>query len=137
MIAVTDGLTEYMKFYQDHKEYLQKMGLEHPNLMKKMRILTLISMAERSTELTFNQIQKELQLESDQVEMFIIDALKTKLLKARIDQASKKLQVQSVVKRALSKAHWVQIRDVLTTWRSNILVLKENMHDAEQSLVMG
>jgi len=133
MIAVTDGLSEYMKFYEDHKEYLQKMGLEHAKLMKKMRILTLISMAERSNEISFTQIQKELQLEEGQVEMFIIDALKTKLLKARIDQASQKLQVQSVVKRALSKAHWVQIRDVLTNWRNNILALKENMHDAEQS----
>jgi len=90
MCAVTDGLTEYMKFYEDHKEYLQKMGLDHSKLMKKMRILTLISMAEKSNELTFAQIQKELQLDPSQVEQFIIDTLKTKLLTARIEQAAKK-----------------------------------------------
>jgi len=134
MCAVTDGLAEYMKFYQDHKEYLQKMGLDHSKLQKKMRILTLISMAERSNEITFAQIQKELQLEPQQVEQFIIDALKTKLLTARIDQAAKKLQVQSVVKRALNKNHWIQIRDVLSTWKNNIRQLKESMLEVEQSL---
>ena len=47
MIAVTDGLTEYMKFYEDHKEYLQKMGLEHTKLMKKMRKIGRASCRER------------------------------------------------------------------------------------------
>lgn len=110
------------------------MGLDHSKLMKKMRILTLISMAEKSNEITFAQIQKELQLEPSQVEQFIIDALKTKLLTARIEQAAKKLQVQSVVKRALNKNHWMQIRDVLSAWKANIRQLKESMVEVEQTL---
>ncbi|CAG7731114.1 unnamed protein product [Allacma fusca] len=130
-IAVYEGLDEYLKYYSHHKEYLQKMGLDHEKLMKKMRILSLISMAERSTELSFSQIQRELQLEPNQVERFIIDALKTKLITARIDQASKKILIQAVVKRALTKAHWMQIRDILTSWKTSIFTLKENMQDIE------
>jgi len=132
MIAVYDGLEEYLKYYGHHKEYLQKMGLDHDKLMKKMRILSLISMAEKSSELSFSQIQRELQLEPNQVECFIIDSLKTKLLTARIDQASKKLIVQSVVKRALTKTHWMQIRDILSAWKSGITNLKDTMQDIEQ-----
>lgn len=108
------------------------MGLDHDKLMKKMRILSLISMAEKSSELSFSQIQRELNLEPNGVEAFIIDALKTKLLTARIDQASKKLVIQSVVKRALTKGHWIQIRDILSTWKSAISNLKETMQDIEQ-----
>lgn len=136
MIAVYDGLEEYMKYYSHHKEYLQKMSLDHEKLMKKMRILSLISMAEKSSELFFSQIQRELQLESNEVEKFIIDALKTKLLTARIDQAAKKLLIQSVVKRALTKTHWLQIRDILTKWKLSIGPLKENMQEmVEQAAV--
>jgi len=134
MCAVYDGLAEYLKFATGHKEYLQKMNLNHTQLMKKMRILTLISMAEKSPEVFFSQIQKELQLEPEEVEMFIIDALKTKLLTARIDQANKKLVVQSAVKRALTKQHWTQIRDILTVWKASIHNLKDNMHDLEQPI---
>jgi len=133
-IAVYDGLSEYMKFYQDHKEYLQKQGLDHTSLMKKMRILTLISIADKSPEVHFSQIEKELKLEPNQVELFIIDALKTKLMTARIDQSAKKLLINSVVKRALSRNHWIQIRDMLTTWRANIRDLKDHMSDPEAAL---
>ena len=125
-----------MKFYEDHKEYLQKQGLDHNKLQQKMRILTLISLAEKATEIFFSQIQKELRLEPQEVEKFIIATLKTKLMTARIDQAAKKLHVQSVVKRALNKNHWIEIRKILATWRANVRNLKDNMSEAEHALAM-
>jgi translation initiation factor 3 subunit M len=135
MCAVYDGLNEYMKFYAGHKEFMQKMNLDHNQMMKKMRILTLISMAEKSAEVSFSQIQKELQLEPKEVERFIIDALKTKLLTARIDQATQKVTVQSAVKRALSKAHWIQIRDTLTRWKASIHQIKDSLHELDTPIM--
>jgi len=129
---VYDGLSEYMKFYEDHKEYMQKMGLDHNRLMKKMRILTLLSMADKNIEIPFAQIQSELRLEPNQVELFVIDALKTKLMTARIEQYSKKVLVRSVVKRALSRNHWIQIREILSAWKANVRNLKENMSVGEE-----
>lgn len=41
--------------------------------MKKMRLLTFMQLAEGNTEMSFDTIQKELQIEEDQVEAFIID----------------------------------------------------------------
>ncbi len=72
MVAVYDGLAEYMKFYDGHKEFMQKMNLDHTQMTKKMRILTLISMAEKNSEVAFSQIQKELQLGADEVSYLII-----------------------------------------------------------------
>jgi hypothetical protein len=70
MLAVYDGLAEYMKFNSEHKEFMQKINLDHEKMMKKMRILTLISLAETSPEISFTQIQKELQLGADEVYTF-------------------------------------------------------------------
>jgi len=67
----------------------------------------------------------------DEVERFIIDALKTKLLTARIEQANQRVVVQSAVKRAITKAHWIQIRETLTRWKNSIHVMKENLHDLD------
>jgi len=112
------------------------MGLDHNKLQQKMRILTLISLAEASTEILFSKIQHDLQLEPNQVEQFIIATLKTKLMTARIDQANKKLHVQSVVKRALSRSHWLDIRKILASWRLNVRNLKDNMNEAEHVLAI-
>lgn len=134
MCAVYDGLAEYLKFYANHKEFMQKMNLDHDQMMKKMRILTLISMAEKLSEISFQQIEKELQLAPGEVEKFIIDALKTKLLSARIDQASRKLTVQSAVKRALTKTHWLQIRETLIQWKTSMHQMRENLVELEQPM---
>jgi len=131
MCAVYDGLKEYMDFYNGHKEFLNKMNLDHAQLTQKMRVLSLISMAEKNPEVSFSQIERDLDLPADQVERFIIDALKTRLLTARIDQAARKVVVQAAVKRALSKPHWVNIRDTLARWKASIHHIKENLHELD------
>lgn len=67
LVAVFEGLAEYVKFYGGNKEFMQKMNLDHEEMTKKMRILTLISLAEKNPEITFAQIQKELQLAPEEV----------------------------------------------------------------------
>lgn len=48
--------------------------------MKKMRLLTFMQLAEANNEMSFEMIQKELQLEPDQVEAFIIDGKNDRFL---------------------------------------------------------
>jgi len=49
--------------------------------MKKMRLLTFMQLAESSSEMGFNKIQQELQLEENQVEEFIIEGTSCKYQK--------------------------------------------------------
>jgi len=49
------------------------LGLSHDDNVHKMRILTFVQIAEGKSELSFETIEKELQLEPDDVEPFIID----------------------------------------------------------------
>jgi len=48
-------------------------GLLHADNVHKMRVLTFVQIAEGKSELSFETIEKELQLESEAVEAFIID----------------------------------------------------------------
>jgi translation initiation factor 3 subunit M len=41
--------------------------------MKKMRLLTFMQLAENSSEMAFDKVEKELQLGDNEVEEFIID----------------------------------------------------------------
>ena len=47
-------------------------GLDHENNIKKMKILTFISMAENNSEISFENIEQELEITSNQVEEFLI-----------------------------------------------------------------
>lgn len=48
-------------------------GLNHEQNMKKIRLLTFMQLAETNPEMSFDLIQKELMIDENQVESFIID----------------------------------------------------------------
>ena len=54
-------------------ECLGFVGLSHEQNLHKMRILTLIQMAETRSEIDFDTIQQEMRLGADDVEAFVID----------------------------------------------------------------
>ena len=47
--------------------------MDHEANIRKMRILTFVQMSELDSEMTFEHIEKELQLEPNDVEEFIIN----------------------------------------------------------------
>lgn len=53
--------------------------------------------------------------------------LKTKLVKARMDQAAKKVYVSSTMHRTFGRAQWQQLRDLLHAWKLNLSSVQEGM----------
>ena len=47
--------------------------MDHERNVNKMRILSLMSLAENSKELSFDLLQNELQITADEIESFVID----------------------------------------------------------------
>ncbi|XP_039294731.1 eukaryotic translation initiation factor 3 subunit M [Nilaparvata lugens] len=119
-VFVSEKLPDYIKFYQEHKEFVNNLGLNHEQNLKKMRLLTFMQLAEANAEMSFDTIQDELQIEENQVEAFIIDVLKTKLVRARMDQSARKVHISSTMHRTFGKPQWMQLRDVLHNWKNNV-----------------
>lgn len=127
-IFVTENLVSYMEFYKTHANFItETLNLSHEANMQKMRLLTFMQMAEIKKELTFEEIQKQLQLSSEQVEMFIIDVLKTKLVKAHIDQANQTVIVSSTMHRTFGRAQWQQLRETLNKCSTNMKQVRNTL----------
>jgi len=128
LIFVQEKLPAYMTFYKNHKECVEHtLGLNHEQNMKKMRLLTFMQLAETNPEMSFDTIQSELQIEEADVESFIIDVLKTKLVRARMDQAGRKVLISSTMHRTFSRAQWMQLRELLAAWKSNLSAVQDGM----------
>ncbi|KAJ8878328.1 hypothetical protein PR048_018905 [Dryococelus australis] len=131
-VFVSEKLPAYLDFYKNHKEYVHSLGLNHEQNMKKMRLLTFMQLAEGNSEMSFETVQQELQLREDEVEDFIIDVLKTKLVRARMDQVARKVYVSSTMHRTFGRAQWQQLRDLLLSWRNNL----QGTQDAMKNVAM-
>ncbi|KAJ1563738.1 hypothetical protein HK096_011268, partial [Nowakowskiella sp. JEL0078] len=74
---------------KDLKEWLTKEGLNHDDNIRKMRLLTLATLASGNIngEVSYDTIVKELKLESnDVVEMWVIDVIRAGLIEAKMNQ---------------------------------------------------
>lgn len=132
-VFVSEKLPCYLEFYRNHKEFVHSQGLNHEHNMKKMRLLTFMQLAENSSEMSFDKVQQELQLNEDQVEEFIIDVLKTKLVRARMDQAARKVYVSSTMHRTFGRQQWQCLHDLLVGWRGNL----QRVHDSMGGVVVA
>lgn len=118
-IFVSEKLDNYTEFYKKNKAFVDGLGLDHEQNIQKMRLLTFMQMAEGQKELSYSSIMDELKIESDKVEPFVFDVLRTQLVRAKIDQLNKRVLVQSTMHRTFGRSQWEHLREVLTDWHHN------------------
>lgn len=126
-IFVFEKLEGYQKFYDNHKEFVTGLGLKHEDNMTKMKLLTFMQLAETRSQVSFGEIQKHLQLADGEVEDFLVDLLKTKLVRAKLDQANKVVYVSSTMHRTFTKQHWNHLHQLLTNWKTQLTVSREHI----------
>ena len=127
-IFVKEQLPAYITFYNANKEFVNSLGLNHESNLKKMRLLTFMQMAEKQKEISFDTIKSELQIDDETVESFIIEVLKTRLVKAKIDQLNRKVSVTSTMHRTFGKPQWIQLKETLTSWENSLQKVKATIH---------
>jgi translation initiation factor 3 subunit M len=126
-VFVSEKLSSYLQFYKNHKEFVTSQGLNHEQNMKKMRLLSFMQLAESNPEMSYEQLQSELQIGDNEVEPFIIEVLKTKLVRARIDQKNQKVHISSTMHRTFGRPQWQQLRDLLYSWKTNLTLVQDNV----------
>lgn len=134
-IFVFDKLESYVKFYNGHKEFVSGLGLKHEDNVRKMKLLSFMQLAENRSEISFAEIQHEIQIKEDEVEEFLIDVIKTKLVRAKIAQGDGTVYVSSTMHRTFGPGDWQQLHQLLTQWKSNIHTVKEQMQHVASAQV--
>jgi len=119
-IFVSGKLSDYVKFYQSNKDFIDSIGLNNESNLQKMRLLTFMQMAEGRSEISFDTIQREMDITEDEVESFIIDVVRTKAVRAKMDQMARCVKISSTTHRTFSKQQWAQLRSELQRWQNNL-----------------
>lgn len=135
-IFVSGKLNQYMEFYEAHKTFVAQTGMNHEKNIDKLRILTLMSLAENNKELPFETLQKQLKIEADEIESFVIDAIRTKCIRCKIDHLAKTVTIMSVSYRTFTKQHWQVLRERLDKWKENLTLVNQNLTNLLSSPAM-
>lgn len=126
-IFVSGKLHQYLDFYNAHKSFFAQFGMDHEKSINKMRILSLMSLAETSKELPFDLLQKQLQIEANEIESFVIDAIRTKCISCKIDHLGKTVTIMNVSYRTFTKQHWQVLKERMEKWKENLALVDQNL----------
>jgi len=132
-IFVSGVLADYLEFYEVHKDYVTEIGLDHEANIHKMRILTTLSLSVQEKEISFNDLRAILGFtDEDDIEEYIIDLIKSKLLHAKMDEMNEKMVIRSSSVRTFGTDQWQQLEQKLESWFSNMQAIRSSLENVVQ-----
>lgn len=117
-VFLNGTLATYQTFAESHASLIKNAD----NNIHKMRLLSLASLGSEnlSRELTYADIAKSLQIQEEEVEMWVIDVIRAGLVEAKLDQLNKTVIVHRSIYRVFGKEQWKKLSSSLSAWKENL-----------------
>lgn len=115
-------LDDYNDFTDEHDGWIEEQGLDTSTLHRKMRLLTLASLAAstQSRSLPYQQISRALQIPSEDIEMWVIDVIRAGLVEGKLSQLNQTFLIHRSTYRVFGEKQWIEVQGRLDTWRSSL-----------------
>ncbi|OLL25509.1 Eukaryotic translation initiation factor 3 subunit M [Neolecta irregularis DAH-3] len=117
-IFACKDLVAFRKFAQS--SWLKENELDQVSLERKIRFITIASLASKSRTLTYSQIASALDISEDEVELWIIDVIRVGLVEGRLCQIQKTFLVNRTTYRMFGKKEWESLGIRLKNWKINL-----------------
>jgi translation initiation factor 3 subunit M len=120
-------LEDYNDFRDEHEGWIEEEELDNSRLHRKMRLLTLASVAAstNSRELEYKRIAKALQIPSEDVEMWVIDVIRAGLIEGKLSQQKQVFLVHRTTYRVFGEKQWREVATRLDQWKASLRAVKE------------
>jgi translation initiation factor 3 subunit M len=131
-VFVNETLDSFTTFTTKNPDFLKSVGLSTEDCLRKMRLLSLATLASGQQEIPYSLIAKTLQVNESDVEFWVISAISENLISAKMDQMKRTVFITRSLQRVFGKTEWKQLSDSLQFWRNNIKSVLENIKQAKQ-----
>lgn len=119
-IFVRDDLAVFRKFQKSHDDLLTKYSIDAGVAEEKMRLLTFASLGIESQDLTYEMIATALQVSEDDVEHWVIRAISSGLVDAKINQLKSSVAIYRSTQRMFTREEWQPLSERINIWKENI-----------------
>ncbi|KAL8645985.1 MAG: hypothetical protein Q9210_006402, partial [Variospora velana] len=115
-------LDDYNDFKDEHDDFLASQSLSDDTLTRKMRLLTLASLAAstQSRSLPYQHISRALQIPSEDTEIWVIDTIRAGLVEGKLSQLNQTFLVHRSTYRVFGEKQWTEVQGRLDTWRASL-----------------
>ena len=137
-ILAEKELEDYNDFRDEHDGFIEKEGLDNSKLHRKMRLLTLASVAAStpSKELEYKRIAKALQIPAEDVERWVIDVIRAGLVEGKLSQQKQVFLIHRTTYRVFGEKQWREVATRIDTWKNTLRTVKEVISRERQQAEM-
>lgn len=130
--AATKSLYELLRIFQEGKlddfesfasanpSAITDNGLSRDDCVRHIRLLSLCSLAAEHEEIPYSAIGSTLRVDDSEVESWVIAAVSSGLLTAKMDQLQKVVLVERCVVRRFGPEQWRDLQGRLNAWKKNV-----------------
>ncbi|KAG6850642.1 hypothetical protein H0H93_010834 [Arthromyces matolae] len=121
-IFLSGALPEFNAWVASRSGVLNKYNLDQAQLERKIRLLTLASLAFQYTgrDLPYSKVAEVIQVEPTEVERWAIDVIRAQLVWGKLSQATQSIHVTRATARAFEKEQWEALQKRLLAWKSGL-----------------
>ncbi|KAF2832551.1 eukaryotic translation initiation factor 3 subunit M [Ophiobolus disseminans] len=131
----SDLLDDFNDFKDEHDGWVEESGLDGAALNRKMRLLTLASMAAsagQTRSLPYDKIAKALQVPSEDVEMWVIDVIRAGLVEGKLSQLNQTFLIHRSTYRVFGDNQWREVASRLDMWRNSLVGVLQVIQQEKQ-----
>ncbi|KAH6914777.1 PCI domain-containing protein [Coprinopsis sp. MPI-PUGE-AT-0042] len=133
-IFLNDGLPEYKSWISSHSGSLSQFNLEQSQLERKIRLLTLASLATTHVGqyLSYAKIAEGLEVDISEVEKWVIDVIRAGLVWGKLSQNTQNFHVTRAASRQFQREQWETLEKRLHAWKSGLSSVMEVIANAKR-----
>ncbi|OCK78698.1 eukaryotic translation initiation factor 3 subunit M [Lepidopterella palustris CBS 459.81] len=123
-IFTADLVDDFNDFKDEHDGWIEKSGLDGAALNRKMRLLTLASIAAstgQTRSLPYAHIARALQIPFEDVEMWVIDVIRAGLVEGKLSQLNQTFLIHRSTYRVFGENQWREVASRLDMWRASLI----------------
>ena len=131
-ILAHGNVHDFLAFSQTNNKFFEsEPGLQYSVILNNIRLLTLASMANKADDnsLTYDAIAKELDIDIDEVEQWVVDAITAELIDGQMDQIQGTLQITKSKARGVDQTTFEKLKKTVQGWKISV----EKMSEVVQS----
>jgi len=120
----SENFDELQEFEEGNPSFLSDNQLDEEILARKMRLLTLASLAAHESQtrtLPYARIAKALNVPSEDVEMWVIDSIRSGLVEGKLSQQRQEFLIHRSTYRTFGDHQWREVASRLETWKSSLV----------------
>ncbi|KAG6910774.1 hypothetical protein DXG01_007661 [Tephrocybe rancida] len=138
-IFLNHGLPEFKAWETSHPNVLAKYNLDRAQLQRKVRLLTLASLAFQyvGRDLPYSKVAEALQVEVAEVEKWAIDVIRAQLVWGKLSQMTQSLHVTRATARTFEKQQWEALEKRLLAWKSGLSGVLDVVVNAKRQAGLG